>query len=88
MTSSEVAAGGRRYFFHLHDASGLTEDHEGRLLGGPESARTAAIADARAIIADDARRGVVDLRSRIDVTDDAGAPVARIEFAEAVTVLT
>ena len=77
-----------RYFLHLRDHSEEILDPEGVELADLGSARQAALAAARDVIASDIRRsGVIDLRFRIDVEDEAAEIVHRLSFAEAVTII-
>ncbi len=76
-----------RYYFNVHNSIGLVEDEEGRDFADLEAARAAALKGAREIIAEDAAQGVVDLRGRLEVIDEAGAVVLTLRFTEAVEVL-
>ena len=73
-----------RYYFHIHDSHGLVPDDEGRELPDLETVRRQALKGARSIISGEAMQGYVDMERRIEVTDDAGAPVLAIPFDEAV----
>ena len=73
-----------RYFFHVRDGSGLAEDEEGRELPNVESARAEAIKGVRSIISDEVKRGLIDLRGDITVTDKDGVALLLLEFEEAV----
>lgn len=73
-----------RYHFHVHDSHGLVPDDEGRELANLETVRKQALKGARSIISDDVMQGYVDMKRRIEVTDEAGAPVLVIPFDEAV----
>ena len=77
-----------RYFFHLHDRSGRTEDELGREMGGLDEVRGRAIKAARAIIQADVGGGIVDLTARIEVRDGAGEVVLTLPFGEAVELIT
>ena len=63
-----------RYFFHLQDRSGRTEDQLGREIADLDEARRRAIKAARAIIRADVDGGIIDLTARIEVTDAGGNP--------------
>jgi hypothetical protein len=73
------------FYFHLSDGSDLLLDPEGRQLPanlvGP-----AAIAEARAIVAADARTGHINLAQRIVVHDASGEVVFGVDFEDAVQV--
>jgi hypothetical protein len=73
-----------RYYFHLRDRTGFTEDVQGRSLADPARARERAIREARAIICDDVRRGRIDLSGTIEVTEGGGEVVLTLRFADAV----
>jgi len=73
-----------RYYFHLIDRDGLTEDGQGRELADLATARERAIREARAIICDDVRHGRIDLSGKIEVTDGDGGMVMTVLFDEAV----
>jgi hypothetical protein len=77
-----------RYFFHLHDRSGRTEDEQGREVADLSSLRTRAVKAARSIIQADAGGGVIDLTARIEVANEAGETVLALSFAEAVDLIT
>jgi hypothetical protein len=73
------------YYFHLRDGVDVLLDPDGRDLEAGNIAE-AALTEARAIIAADARNGHVFLDQNIEVQDAAGEVVHRIEFEEAVRV--
>jgi hypothetical protein len=74
-----------RYFFHVYDDV-VALDDEGLELADADAARREALAGARALAADQVKKGRLDLRHRIEVADEAGAPVLRVTFEEAVQV--
>lgn len=57
------------YFFHLRDGVDVLLDPEGRELDSVEKVAAAALADARALIADEVRTGHVNLGQIIEVQD-------------------
>jgi hypothetical protein len=73
------------YYFHLCDGVDVLLDAEGRELAS-EMIPAAALAEARAIIAADAREGHIVLDQNIEVRDAAGATVHSIAFEDAVRV--
>jgi hypothetical protein len=77
-----------RYFFHLHDRSGRTEDEQGRDVADLNAVHTRAIKAARSIIQADVEGGIIDLTARIEVEDGAGEMVLTLSFAEAVELIT
>ena len=74
-----------RFFFHVYDDV-VAIDDEGIELPDAEAARRAALAGARALAAEQVRKGHLDLRHRIEVEDDAGAAVLSVTFDEAIQV--
>ena len=73
------------YFFHLRNGVDVLLDPDGRSLtriGVPD----AALSEARAIIAADARAGQIDLDQSIEVQDSSGGVVHRIAFEDAVKI--
>ena len=74
------------YYFHLLNDVDVLLDPEGRELDGDKIA-SAALAEARAIIAADVRDGRVDLDHGIEVQDSSGKMVHRISFEDAVRVI-
>ena len=76
-----------RYFFHLRDGTDSILDPEGRLLEDQDAIARVALVEARGIIAEDARKGEILLNQRIDVEDEAGTLVHRLDFADAVRIV-
>lgn len=75
-----------RYYFQLHNRIGYAEDKEGSEHPSLAIAREKAIDDIRSILSEEARRGVIDLSGRIDVTDKDGNVLLTVSFGEAVTI--
>jgi hypothetical protein len=73
------------YYFHLCDGTGMLLDPDGRDLD-THAVASAALTEARAIVAADARSGHVYLDQTIEVHDRAGNIVHRVSFEDAVTV--
>lgn len=73
-----------RFYFHLHNSTGLTRDEEGRDLEDLAEARNSAIRDIRSVLCEDVERGFIDMRGRIDVGDEGGEVLMTIPFSEAV----
>lgn len=68
-----------RYRFDVHNGTGFTPDEEGQRASDGHAARQIAIISIRAIVAEEAGNGMVDLRGKIDVRceeDDTGFTVA------------
>jgi len=74
------------YFFHLRNSVHVLLDPDGREIDDAGVA-AAALAEARAIVAADARSGSIDLNQKIEVEDSGGEVVHRIEFEDAVQVI-
>jgi hypothetical protein len=77
-----------RYFFEIVNCQGIATDEEGQELADVGEARRRAIAAVRSIVSDESRRGQVDLRGRIRVTQEEGETVLILPFAEAIEVRT
>ena len=74
------------YHFNLHNSLGLILDEEGRELPDLEAARDEAIKGVRSILAGEVLEGQVDLRGRLEITDEGRKTVLVLAFAEAVEV--
>ena len=75
-----------RFFLHLRDKTGLLCDPEGVERADLDAAHREAIQCARAIVADDALCGAIDLSGRIEIADDTGAILLAVHFRDAVAV--
>lgn len=74
-----------RYRFDVHNGTGFTPDEEGQVAPDVNAARRIALTSIRAIVAEEAGTGTVDLRGKIDVhceEDDTGFSVAFIDAFE------
>ncbi len=76
-----------RYFLHLHNHLGFVCDEEGRELPDLAAARREAVLGIRSLLAEELRRGTIDLRGRLEVASEEGEILAVIRFSEAVDVL-
>ena len=74
------------YFFHLRDGEDTLLDPDGRVLDGSAAIARSALAEARALISDEARLGRIRLDQRIDVEDADGVVVHSLPFSEAVEI--
>lgn len=72
-----------RFFFHIYNGHGNTLDDAGTDLADQASACRLAIDSVRSMVSEDARRGLIDLNGRIDVTDNRNNVLLTVEFAEA-----
>lgn len=75
-----------RFYFHLHNGTGLTRDEEGRDLEDLAEARRCAIEDIRSVLCEDVERGFIDMRGRIDVAGERGQALTTVPFSEAVEI--
>jgi hypothetical protein len=74
-----------RYYFHLCDGADVLLDDEGRELQADDLA-SAALAEARAMMAADALEGHIFLGQKIEIRDEAGTIVHSLEFEDALRV--
>ena len=75
------------YFFHIVNGHGRVADDEGSELASLDEARAHAVDGIRSILADEARRGCMDLTGRIEVTDGDGAELTVVCFQDAVSIV-
>jgi hypothetical protein len=75
------------YYFHLFEGQDVLLDPEGRELDSADRIAAVALREARAIISDDARSGMIGMEKYIDVADQAGAVVHRLRFADAIRIV-
>jgi hypothetical protein len=74
----------QRYFFNVHNGTGLTEDIEGRELPDLEAARQQALVGIRSLVGEELETGLVDLNGRLDIIDAKGSLLLSVAFGEAV----
>ena len=74
-----------RFFFNVFDETAKI-DEVGVELPDLAAAHEAAIEEARAILADEARNGRIDLSHRIEVEDEQRRPVLLLPFSAAVEI--
>lgn len=75
------------YFFHHRNDVDVLLDPDGRELPA-EKVRPAALAEARAIVAAEAREGCINLHQEIEVRDAEGKLVYRLDFNDAVQLVS
>ena len=75
-----------RFYFHVCNGNGLTEDYEGQQLASVEAARSQALKEARALMAEEMREGELNLASFIEVQDEQGEYLFTLQFEEAFKV--
>ena len=73
------------YFLHLIDSSDVLIDPDGMELA-PEDVGRAALEAARDCMAGDVRKGQLDLRYRIEVQDESGKAIHRLDFRDALEI--
>lgn len=76
------------YYFHICNGNGFIEDEEGRELADDSEARSAAVAGARDIMAEEMRSGQLNPASFIEVEDSERRHLFTLTFSEAYTVTT
>ncbi|MET1111861.1 MAG: hypothetical protein ABWX67_10090 [Allosphingosinicella sp.] len=74
------------FFFHVCNGNGFTEDEEGRELADETEARSAALAGARDIMAEEMRAGQLNPASFIEVEDSEHRHLFTLPFSEAYTI--
>lgn len=72
-----------KFFFHIHDDVVIRDD-EGLELPDTDAARAEAVRGIRAMICDQVMKGRLALHHRVNVEDEAGAPVLALAFEDAV----
>ena len=70
----------------MRNGGDLLIDPDGRVLDGPVDVARDALAEARALISDEALSGRIKLAQRIEVEDAGGTVVHRLNFWDAVAV--
>ena len=75
-----------RFYFHVCNGSGFTEDKEGTEHRNLVAARSNAIRGLRDIMAAELQRGELNLGSFIEIEDEDHQLVMTVPFAEAVSV--
>jgi hypothetical protein len=74
------------YYFHVQNGQGYIPDEEGIDLEDAASARAMAMDSIRSMIAEEARKGVLDLDGYIELLDHDAVRLTRIDFPEAFTI--
>jgi hypothetical protein len=75
-----------RFYLHVCNGNGFTEDSEGQDLPDVEAARALAITSARDIMADEMRGGMLNPASFIEVEDAERKLLFTVHFSDAYTV--
>jgi hypothetical protein len=77
-----------RFYFHVCDGNGFTEDEEGLELPSVPAARAKAINGLRDLLAGELRRGALNMAWFIEIEDENRQLVMTVPFSEAVTIET
>jgi hypothetical protein len=75
-----------RFYFHVCNGNGFTEDEEGSEHKDVSAARTNAVRGLRDIMASELKAGDLNLGSFIEIEDEKHQLVMTVPFADAVTV--
>ena len=73
-----------RYYLHINNGGGYSEDVEGQELPDLDAARAAAIEGVRSMLSEEARQGQLDLSGKIEIADDGGNILLVVPFCDAV----
>jgi len=74
-----------RLFFHHRAVSGEIIDEVGLEVEDLDQALAVAIANVRRVVSNEASRGRLDLRGRVDVADYTGNTLSTVRFEECFT---
>lgn len=75
-----------KYYFHLRDGRDVLLDPEGRDIADHATIPGLTLKDARSIISQDVLGGRIHLEQSIEVIDEAGRIVHRLDFRDAVII--
>ena len=75
-----------RYHLHLDECGTVTPDPHGQDFADLAAARGGAIAAAREIMGEDLKTGHLCLACFVDIADDGGQTLTRLDFADALTI--
>ena len=73
-----------RYYFHVCNGKGFTEDEAGQEFPDEAAARDAAVQGIRDLMAEELRRGQINVASFVEIEDADRQLVATVAFTEAV----
>jgi hypothetical protein len=76
-----------RWYFHLEQAGERLIDSEGLEIADRARLRARALEVARALIAEDARGGVLYLDTRLCVVDEHGETAVEVSFTDAISLV-
>ncbi|HEX8258118.1 MAG TPA: hypothetical protein VF589_10835 [Allosphingosinicella sp.] len=77
-----------RFYFHVCNGNGFTEDSGGKVLPDLPAARQEAITSLRSILAADMNMGHVNMSSFIEIEDDEHRLMMTIQFMDAIEIST
>ena len=77
-----------RYFLHLRHGNDETLDPEGRDFVDMGELRETVLREARDVLSGDVKKGLVDLRFRIDAEDEDGQVFYSLPFTAALSIVT
>ena len=75
-----------RFYLHLRDGAGYSEDFEGQDLPDLAAARFAAIDSVRSVLSEETRQGQLDLSGAIEIADGDGNILLVVPFRDAIHV--
>jgi len=75
-----------RFYLHVCNGNGFTEDEEGSDYPDIQAARAAAVAGLRDIMASELKRGELNLASFVEIEDEHHKLVLTVNFTDAVGV--
>lgn len=73
-----------RFYLHLRNGCGLSEDTEGQELPDLAAARQQAIDGIRSILGEEVRHGAIDFAGYVEIADADGNILLTVPFREAV----
>lgn len=77
-----------RFFLHLRDGTDVALDDEGSEHFDLDALKVAMLTEARDCIAGDVKKGIIDLRLRIDAEDAAGTVAHSLPFSQAFELIS
>lgn len=75
-----------RFYLHLYNQVGVVRDEEGEELSDLSRARDSAFAAIRDIVSEEAKRGTIDLRGRIEIAGEDSGTLEIVPFTDAITI--
>ena len=77
-----------RYYFHLRDGVERLLDPQGADVDDPAQLARMALKEARAVVAQEALEGEINLQQRIEIEDEGGNLIHSLSFADAVRIVS